>query len=102
MLLLAFYVPESHLEEVKQALYKAGAGRIGNYDHCCFQIRGEGEFRPSSGSTPFLGRVGKLEKVMEYKVEMVLEEGLEEAVVSALRKAHPYEEPAFHLLKVEG
>jgi hypothetical protein len=102
MLLLAVYVPETHLEKVKQALFESGAGKIGNYDSCCFQIKGEGEFRPCSGSSPFLGAVGETEKVTEYKVEMVLEEGLADSVVSALRKAHPYEEPAFHLVKVEG
>jgi hypothetical protein len=100
MYLLSFYVPETHLEAVKSAIFETGAGRIGNYDSCAFQIRGEGQFRPLEGSNPFIGTPGTVEKVTEYKVELVLEEELAVAAIAALRRAHPYEEPAFHLQKV--
>lgn len=100
MLKLCFYVPESHLESVKQAVFAAGAGKIGNYDSCCWQTAGEGQFRPMSGSDPFLGQQGKLEKVIEYKVELVCENTLLVPVLAALHDAHPYEEPAFDVIEL--
>lgn len=94
---LCFYVPETHVEEVKQAVFAAGAGRIGHYDCCAFQVRGEGQFRPLDGSRPFLGQQGEVERVPEYRVEMVCLEKHLRAAVAALRLAHPYEEPAIDL-----
>ncbi|MCK5828906.1 MAG: YqfO family protein [Methylococcales bacterium] len=94
---LNFYVPESHVEQVKDALFNKGAGRIGQYDHCSWQVLGEGQFRPLKGSNPFLGKQGQLEKVMEYKVEMVCEDGMISDVVKELITAHPYEEPAYEV-----
>lgn len=99
---LCFYVPESHLETVKAALFLAGAGRIGNYDSCCWQILGQGQFRPLDGSNPTLGEPGVLEVLGEYKVEMVLEDSLLPAIVAALRESHPYEEPAYDLCPITG
>ena len=95
---LSYHVPETHLELTKQALFAAGAGRVGNYDQCCWQVRGEGQFRPLSGSRPFLGETGKLEQVVEYRVEMVCEDDCVTEAVSALRGSHPYEEPAYDLI----
>lgn len=95
MILFSFYVPESHLEKVKEAIFAAGAGIIGNYDQCCWQTKGKGQFRPLAGSNPTLGSQGALEFVEEWKVELVLEEGLKEVVLAALKKAHPYETPAY-------
>jgi len=92
---LCFYVPESHLEAVKQAMFAAGAGRIGDYDSCCWQVEGTGQFRPLSGSEPFLGQQGVVERVAEYRVEMVCEDSCVKAVAAALLEAHPYEEPAW-------
>ncbi len=97
---LCFYVPASHLEAVKAAVFAAGAGRIGNYDHCCWQVLGEGQFRPLAGSQPHLGTLDQIQRVAEYRVEMVCADALVAAVVSALRAAHPYEEPAFDLYLV--
>ena len=94
---LAFFVPESHLQTVKDALFAAGAGRIGDYEHCCWQTLGTGQFRPLPGAQPFLGQQGQLEQVPEWKVELVLADDLVGAVVGALRASHPYEEPAFDL-----
>lgn len=97
---LCFYVPVASLETVKAAVFAAGAGRIGHYDQCCWQTEGLGQFRPLAGSDPALGRQGELEKVREYRVEMVCEAQCLREVVAALKRAHPYEEPAFHVLEV--
>ncbi len=99
---LCVYVPESHLETVKQALFEAGAGRIGNYDSCCWQTAGQGQFRPLTGSDPFLGETGRVETVMEYKVELVCDDDCMEATIAALRASHPYEEPAFDVWRLES
>lgn len=100
MFKLCFYVPQSHLDAVKQAVFSAGAGRIGNYEHCCWQVEGEGQFRPLPGSSPVIGQLGELEKVTEYRVEMVCENNLIGNVVAALKKAHPYEEPAYDVVQL--
>jgi len=97
---LCFFVPESNLETVKQALFDQGAGRIGNYDQCCWQVLGTGQFRPLSGSKPFLGQPHYLEKVAEYKVEMVCEDSLIKPVIQALLASHPYEEPAYEVINL--
>ncbi|WP_439509342.1 NGG1p interacting factor NIF3 [Marinimicrobium koreense] len=92
---LAFFRPESHLETVKAAVFATGAGRIGDYDSCCWQSLGQGQFRPLAGSQPFLGRQGEVERVAEYRVELVCADDLIRPAISALRAAHPYEEPAY-------
>lgn len=92
---LVFFVPESHLEPVKTAVFATGAGKIGDYDQCCFETRGQGQFRPLAGASPFIGEPGELERVAEVRVELVCEDHLIRAAVAALRTAHPYEEPAF-------
>ncbi|MGE3260295.1 MAG: NGG1p interacting factor NIF3 [Bacteriovoracia bacterium] len=99
MLSLIFYVPDSHLESVKAAIFQAGAGKLGHYDQCCWQTKGVGQFRPLPGSDPHLGSVGALEKVEEWKVEVVCAEACIGAVVEALKAAHPYETAAFLVLK---
>ena len=98
---LCVYIPGSHLETVKEALFAAGAGRLGDYEACCWQVLGQGQFRPLDGASPHLGQVGALEYVAEYRVEMLLEVRLKTAVLAALRASHPYEEPAFDLVRVE-
>lgn len=98
---LCFYVPETHLEAVKTAVFTAGAGRIGDYDSCCWQTLGQGQFRPLDGSQPFIGQQGKVETVAEYRVEMVCEDNLIEKVVCELIKAHPYEQPAYDVWRLE-
>lgn len=97
---LVFFVPESHKESVKQAVFASGAGKIGNYDCCSWETLGSGQFRPLAGADPFIGAQGELETVAEYRVEMVCsDERLHEAI-NALKKAHPYEEPAYDLCKL--
>jgi len=99
---IEFYVPGSHLEKVKSAIFAAGAGRIGNYDCCCWETRGKGQFRPCSGSNPFIGKKGKTEKVQEYKVELVCSSKYIKKVIRALKKAHPYEAPAYQYWEVKS
>ena len=98
---LAFFVPTEHKEQVKQAIFATGAGRIGNYDCCSWEALGSGQFRALQGSNPFIGQQGVIETVQEYRVELVCEDHLVKAAVDALRLAHPYEEPAFDLWKLE-
>ena len=95
---LTFYVPESHLDEVKSATFAAGAGRIGDYDSCCWQVAGQGQFRPLEGSQPYLGQQGEVESVAEYRVEMVCADANVRAAVEAMIAAHPYEEPAWDVV----
>lgn len=95
MFALQVYVPISHVEKVKLALFAAGAGRIGNYDSCCWQTTGVGQFRPLLGSTPHIGQTDELEQVEEVKLELVCQKADLQAVEMALRQAHPYETPAF-------
>ncbi|RUM90326.1 MAG: NGG1p interacting factor NIF3 [Thiomicrospira sp.] len=95
-----FFVPESHVESVKSAVFEAGAGRIGDYDCCSWQIKGEGQFCALPGSQPYIGEQNQLEKVEEYRVEMVVEPSKMKAVLSAFFDAHPYEEPAFDVMAV--
>ena len=97
---LICYVPESHLHSLKEALFAAGAGRQGNYDRCCWQVLGQGQFRPLQGANPTIGECGSTEHVAEYRLEMLCPQDGAEAVVQALRRAHPYEEPAFDLSQI--
>lgn len=98
---LCYFVPESHLEQTKSAIFATGAGRIGDYDSCAWQTRGEGQFRPLEGSQPYLGQQGAVEKVDEYKVELVCDDGLIKEAIAALKQAHPYEEPAYEVFRME-
>ncbi|HOO71213.1 MAG TPA: YqfO family protein [Spirochaetota bacterium] len=98
---LCFYVPETHVELVKNAVFESGAGRIGNYDSCAWQVRGEGQYRPLEGSNPFLGTLDRIERVPEYRVEMVCDDGFIKDAVRALRESHPYEEPAYDVWKLD-
>lgn len=99
MIHISVYVPLKDADRVKQAMFDAGAGRIGNYDCCSFDIKGVGQFRPLAGSSPHIGEVGAIEKVEELKIEMVMEESVVQDVVRALKAAHPYETPAFYMIK---
>ena len=96
-----FYVPEPHAEAVKSAMFAAGAGKIGDYSSCAWQTLGEGQFMPLEGSHAFLGEKNKLERVLEYKVEMVCDKKALPAVITALKEAHPYETPAYHIVNLE-
>jgi hypothetical protein len=97
---LAFFVPPSHVEQVKGAVFAAGAGRIGAYDCCAWQVLGQGQFRPLDGSQPFIGQTGQVEQVQEWKVEMVVADDLIQQAVAALKHSHPYETPAYEVWKL--
>ncbi|HWR81117.1 MAG TPA: YqfO family protein [Pseudomonas sp.] len=97
---LCFYVPPSHLEPVKQAVFAAGGGLIGAYDCCCWQVLGQGQFRPLVGSQPFIGQTGQVEHVAEWKVELVVADRQVRAAVIALLQAHPYETPAYEVWRL--
>jgi dinuclear metal center YbgI/SA1388 family protein len=92
---LVTYVPAAGAPELLDALARAGAGRIGRYDRCAFSSPGTGTFRPLTGARPAIGAVGAVEQVEEVRLELALAPGSRDAVVAALRAAHPYEEPAF-------
>ncbi|MCY4524286.1 MAG: YqfO family protein [Halobacteriovoraceae bacterium] len=98
---IVVFIPESHKEQVKNAMFKAGAGKLGNYDSCSFEVSGTGQFRPLRDSKPYLGETDRLESVSEFRVEMVCPGDKTTEVLSAMREAHPYETPAFDVIKLE-
>ncbi len=98
MYILCVYVPEGYEEKVKEACFNAGGGSFGDYDRCCWQTLGRGQFRPLQGSRPFMGNEGNLEVVQEWRIEMICDDGVIADVVRALKESHPYETPAFHLI----
>ena len=100
MLKLIYYVPDSHLESTKQAIFSAGAGGIGNYEHCAWQVKGMGQFKPVKGADPYIGELGELEQVDEWRVETIVIEENAKAVAKALKASHPYEEPAFEFIEI--
>ena len=97
---VTFYIPESHLDVVKTAMFNAGAGHIGNYDSCCWQIKGQGQFRPLNGSNPFIGNENTVQSVEEFRVEMVVKEECIYNVIEALKNTQPYETPAFDVISL--
>ncbi len=92
---LVFFVPETHKEQVKQAVFNAGAGRFDGYDCCSWETLGNGQFRPLDGSQPFIGEQDKIEQVSEYRVEVICADEQLKTVITALLLAHPYETPAY-------
>lgn len=100
MLKLIYYVPESHLESTKQAIFTAGAGGIGNYEQCAWQVLGVGQFKPVKDANPFIGELNALEQVPEWRVETIVSEEHASSVAKALKASHPYEEPAFEFIQL--
>lgn len=97
---LVFFVPVDNIDQVKESVFSTGAGKIGNYENCCFQVLGQGQFRPLLGANPVIGKVDKLEQLAEYRVEILCgADNIKQAVV-ALKQAHPYEEVAYEVYKV--
>lgn len=94
------YVPDENADEVRDALFAAGAGTIGDYSHCSWTTHGTGQFLPLDGAAPAIGTVGAVERVPEYRVEVIAPAAARPAVLSALRTAHPYEEPAFDVFEL--
>lgn len=99
---LIVFTPISHAEVIRKAIGDAGAGHIGNYSHCSFSADGKGRFLPGENTNPYIGHQGKLESVDEVRIETIVPEKLLKRVVSAMIKAHPYEEVAFDVYPVEN
>lgn len=95
------YVPVQHADRIRSVIGEAGGGKIGNYSHATFTTRGTGRFRPEAGANPAIGEVGKLEAVDEEKIEFVCDDETFAAVIAAIRKEHPYEEPAIDSWPIE-
>lgn len=91
---IVVFAPGSHADRVRHALAAAGCGRSGIYDFCSFSIKGTGRFRPLAGAKPFIGTVGKISKVSEERIETICPRAKLKKVLVALKKVHPYEEPA--------
>lgn len=94
------FVPEEAVEQVRNAMAEAGAGRIGHYTHCSFRARGVGSFLPEAEAKPHLGTAGKLEEVDEWRLEMICTGSALDAVLSAMRENHPYEEVAYDVYEL--
>lgn len=97
---LAVFCPHDYAEKVRSALFGAGAGNIGNYDECSFNLQGEGTFRGGEGSNAFVGEVGKRHAEPETRVEVVYQSHLESRLLAAMHKAHPYEEVAYDIFEM--
>lgn len=98
---ISVYIPSSHLDKVKVAMFEKGASKFNNYNYCAWQTKGEGQFRPNENANPAIGKSGKLEKVVEYKVEMVCDDNYIKDVIKAMKKTHPYEEVAYTVIKLQ-
>ncbi|HTY13141.1 MAG TPA: hypothetical protein VMD02_03020 [Candidatus Omnitrophota bacterium] len=97
---LIVFVPRSYLKPISEALFAAGAGRIGNYDHCMFYSDGIGTFRPLKGARPYKGKAGRLAKVKEDRLEIFVPGKIKNKVIAAMKKAHPYESPAYDVIEL--
>ncbi len=99
---LVVYVPLMHVVSVRDAMFAAGAGHIGNYDRCSFSSQGEGSFRALDDSHPYVGKTGEMHLEKEQKVEVILPLFIQQKVVAALKNAHPYEEVAYDILPLKN
>lgn len=99
---LSVFVPDSHLNEVRSALFQAGAGEIGQYAHCSWSVSGIGTFKAGVGSNPHVGEIGKDHQESEHRLEVVFPVWKKSAVERALRASHPYEEVAFDIYAIEN
>lgn len=96
-----YYVPETHLEITKQAIFNVGAGKYPSYDQCCWQVKGTGQFRPLDSANPHIGTHQQLETLEEYRVELLCEDNLIQSAINALLDAHPYEAVAYEAFKLD-
>lgn len=99
---LVTFVPPTHLDIVRESLFNAGAGNIGNYDSCSFILEGTGSFRGNENSNPFIGEKGKLSLEKETRLELIFETVNEATIISALKQNHPYEEVAYDIYQLEN
>ncbi len=98
---IVVFVPETHTDIVRSAMCEAGAGKIGNYTHCTFSTKGIGRFKPTLGANPHVGEVGKLEEVIEERIEIICSRENLDAVIKVMKAVHPYEEVAFDVYSLE-
>jgi hypothetical protein len=98
---IVVFVPVSDADAIREAIGTAGGGKLGNYSHCSFSVRGIGRFRPGQGAQPAIGQVGKLEEVEEERIEITCDTPLVGDVVAAILSVHPYEEPALDVWALE-
>jgi hypothetical protein len=91
---IVVFVPTSHAEKIREALSRAGCGHIGNYDSCSFSSKGIGRFRGLTGTKPFVGKSGQMEEIEEERIETICPSEKIDEVMMAIKKEHPYEEPA--------
>ncbi len=99
---IAVFAPITHADKIRKVLAENSAGHIGNYDYCSFSTKGIGRFRGLKGTQPFIGKPGAIEQVEEEKIETICSIDKVKSIVEAVKKVHPYEEPAidvFPLLK---
>jgi hypothetical protein len=99
---IVIFVPETHTDVVREAMGKAGAGKIGNYSHCSFSSKGIGRFKPEDGANPHIGEVGKFEEVVEERIETICEREKLQEVISAIKEVHPYDEIALDIYPLEN
>lgn len=99
---LSVFVPRTHVESVRKALFQAGAGALGDYDECSYNTLGYGTFRPLQGANPTIGKINEQERVEETKIEVVYPEIIERSVLVAMYAAHPYEEVAHDIFALEN
>lgn len=94
------YIPQPYLDQVKNALFEAGAGKLGNYSHCAWQVLGMGQFRPLKGANPAIGKIDQIQCVQEWRVETVVPADRLHDVIHAYKITHPYEMPAFDVYEI--
>ena len=99
---LIFYVPINDVETVKNAVFKAGGGRLGNYSHCSWQTNGVGQFKPLLGSNPTIEIENSIQKIEELRVEILCEASIIKDAVFALKLSHSYEEPAYEIISIQN
>ena len=93
-------VPENEADALREVIGNAGGGRVGNYAYCSFSVKGTGRFLPVDGAKPAIGKVGKLEQVVEERIEITCDGENVKSVVAAIREAHSYEEPAIDVYEL--
>lgn len=99
---IVVFTPETHADIVREAMGKAGAGKIGHYSHCSFSTKGIGRFKPEVGANPHVGKVGKFEEVVEERIETLCSREKLQEVISAIKDVHPYDEVAVDVYPLEN
>ena len=102
MVKIVVFAPEADADKIREVMGQAGAGKIGNYTFCSFSVRGIGRFNPGKGAHPAIGKIGKLEEVKEERIEVECERENLKKVLAAIKKVHPYEEPAIDIYPLEN